>query len=890
MALTREQFDKLRASGLSTEQIINFERGYVPEKKETFLQGLGRDIASPFIRGAELVGSAASLTGSGIKSMAQNALGDKAGAKETAVNAFKKAQERTTAKVNVFGREEAPITTTKQAVGAGLEVGSNLIGGGAAKNIFQNGIRTGIKTLAKQGSKAGLASGSMYGAGTALKENGNFGDVLKSSAIGGATGLVGGAVLAPVIGLGEKAAYRLTNTGIKAVKNVTGQINKKIKGVVTADDIEKELFNIENNYAKTRKTNSFSKDGGSETRKRLVSADVLSDVTDDTGTIRTLGENGAKAQYKLKTIDGIERLVKETLVKEGKTVSPEVLEGKMINDIMNSGLEGRALITSLNNVKGEIEGLMLRATPDGQIPLDVIHDAKISTADLAFKNIDPGIKKEGKSFAGSYKRIIEETSDEPIEAINKELQKDYKVLELLDVLDGKKVKGGKLGKYFAQIGGNIVGGAAGSVGGPVGSAAGTIIGGEIAGKIKGQMLKNTFGQSIGSTIEKSGILVEASNKVKAPRLLLPAPKPGSPLKSYGSGPTINLPAKTQSTLDSAYSYNLGKRNTMYNTTNTTTKTPIKLKSNNNTSSITPVNKKVKPLPKGKGETLKTTTLKSKPTPIEEFKNFKRDLTLQGQDKIIQEKSIEKFIKNKQKLVDEYIKDNGLVANTDNARKLFSDVGYTGGNSAAVHEASSALNKLVWKKTLKLAKNLEAILFSGGSGSGKSSVAEQFIRGLKKGNSAVLDSNLSGYNSAVASIAETLKAKKVARIVYIYREPVDAFIGTIKRMLTNPKEGGRLVPIKITAGNHPDSLGVVKKIYEEYGDLIAKKKLKFTFINNSNGAGKAVKMDYNKVKNIKLPNDLESQMKKALDKIYKDGVIIKGKKYKITKEQYNQLIK
>ena len=82
------------------------------------------------------------------------------------------------------------------------------------------------------------------------------------------------------------------------------------------------------------------------------------------------------------------------------------------------------------------------------------------------------------------------------------------------------------------------------------------------------------------------------------------------------------------------------------------------------------------------------------------------------------------------------------------------------------------------------------------------------------------------------------------------------------MLTNPKEGGRLVPIKITAGNHPDSLGVVKKIYEEYGDLIAKKKLKFTFINNSNGAGKAVKMDYNKVKNIKLPNDLESQMKKS----------------------------
>ena len=62
---------------------------------------------------------------------------------------------------------------------------------------------------------------------------------------------------------------------------------------------------------------------------------------------------------------------------------------------------------------------------------------------------------------------------------------------------------------------------------------------------------------------------------------------------------------------------------MYNTPNTTIKKPIKLKSNNNTSSITPVNKKVKPLPKGKGEILKSTTLKSKPTPIEEFKKLQK---------------------------------------------------------------------------------------------------------------------------------------------------------------------------------------------------------------------------------------------------------------------------
>ena len=615
MALTREQFDKLRASGLSTEQIINFERGYVPEKKETFLQGLGRDIASPFIRGAELVGSAASLTGSSVKALYQTKTGQQEQAKQTMSEALKKAQDRTTAKVNVFGREEAPITTTRQAVGAGLEVGSNIIGGGAAKNVFQTGLKTGLKTLAKKGAKEGLAAGLTYGLGTGLQSEGGFGQVAKETALGGVTGLVGGAVLAPAIGAGEKVVYKLTNYGIKAVKDVAGAVNKKIKGVVTADDIERELLNIETGYAKTRKMMDFSKDAGSETRKRLISADVLSDVTDDAGIMRTKNPGGAKDQYKLKTIDGIEGLVKETLVKEGKSVSPDALKGKMINDIMNSGLEGKALKTALNNVDGEIEGLMLRATPNGEIPLDVIHDAKISTTNSIDFNTEAFVKAERKADAGSYKRIIEETSDEPIEAINKEIQKDYKVLELLDVLDGKRVKGGKLGKYFSQIGGNIVGGAVGSVGGPFGSAIGSVVGGEVAGKIKGQMLKNTFGQSIGSTIEKSGILVEASNKVKAPRLLLPAPKPGSPLKSYGSGPTINLPSKTQSTLDNAYSYNLGKRNIMYNTPNTTIKKPIKLKSNNNTSSITPVNKKVKPLPKSKGEILKSSL-------VQEVKKYK----------------------------------------------------------------------------------------------------------------------------------------------------------------------------------------------------------------------------------------------------------------------------
>jgi hypothetical protein len=530
--------------------------------------------------------------------------------------------------------------------------------------------------------------------------------------------------------------YKVTNTGIKAIQDVTGQINKKIKGTLTADDIEKELFDIQNNYAKTRKMNDYSKDGGSETRKRLISADVLADIVDSTGTIRTKGENGAKAQYKAKTIDGTEGLVRNLLKREGATVNPIVLRGKMRDDIMKSGLEGKALQTALNNIDGEIEGLMLRATPDGKIPLDVIHDAKISTTDGIDFNTDPFVKRERKSTAKSYKEIIEQTSGENIREINGEITKEMKVLELLDALDGKKVKGGKLGRYFSQIGGNIIGGAAGSVGGPTGSALGSIIGGEVAGKIKGEMLRKTFGKSIGSTIEKSGIITEASNKVKTPRLLLPAPKPGSPRSSIGSGPTINLPSKTQSSLDNAYSYNLGKRNTMYNTTKTTTNTGIKLKSNNNTSSITNKKNNVNQLPKGKGEILKSTPYKSA---LEALRSPEMKAKIEASNaqlrKNVAGKSNNLYHTTSAENIDSIIK-NGL---TTGNKARFEGVSFPNKISFGANEATASYygrtgDVMIRTKTSYKPKDLELDLLAGGEGTyttGKNIPVEMLE--IKQGN-------------------------------------------------------------------------------------------------------------------------------------------------------------
>ena len=97
--------------------------------------------------------------------------------------------------------------------------------------------------------------------------------------------------------------------------------------------------------------------------------------------------------------------------------------------------------------------------------------------------------------------------------------------------------------------------AGGAVGGPAGGAIGTIIGGELGGRIKGSMLQKTLGGRSGFVAPKSEILNEAINLGKSPRLQLPAPKAGQPRVQLSSGESINLPSKTESTVNAEQAYN-----------------------------------------------------------------------------------------------------------------------------------------------------------------------------------------------------------------------------------------------------------------------------------------------------------------------------------------------
>lgn len=257
-------------------------------------------------------------------------------------------------------------------------------------------------------------------------------------------------------------------------------------------------------------------------------------------------------------------------------------------------------------------------------------------------------------------------------------------------------------------------------------------------------------------------------------------------------------------------------------------------------------------------------------------SFPRDTSLKGADAAVQEASISKYVKTPIAMAKEYMKTNGKVVNTDEARKLFKDVGYAGHNAAAVQEASSALAKDVWKRLLKKSKATDALIFAGGSGTGKTSAVKNLLAKEVQDAGAILDGNLSTTKSALARIKETIDAGKTPHIVYVYRAPADAWInGVIKRMRENVSEGGRIVPLSVFMENHKGSHDVVKSLLENG-------KIKVSMVDNSLGQGKHALLTpekFNKITYTKATkNKLLAETKKLLD----NG--------SITQQQYEALIK
>lgn len=463
--------------------------------------------------------------------------------------------------------------TPEQVVGEGVGTGLEALSGGLLSG-GKSVVAKGLSPLAKigQGAKIGGTFAAVGGASNAMQNNEGVGDVLKDTAISGTLG--------SILGGGLGAGSAVFAKGARLLNPVAEDVIKKRT---------QALYDIENNYAKTRKAIDFSKDAGQASRARIASTDVLTDAVDRDGLIRTTQDGGAVDKYRAMTIDNAEGVVRDLLKKEGASVTPDTVRAQLTKSIYDSGLQGKNLTNALRNVDNEVAGYMLKANPDGKIPLEIIHDAKIDTTKSINFQTPPEVATDRKAIASGLKKLVEDNSKHDITGVNGELRKYYTDLDLLKNLDGKRVKGGRLGKYAAQISGNIVGGAVGhAVGGPAGAALGTMVGGELGARVRGSILEKALGGVTGKTAPKSDILAKAVAEAKAPRLALPAPTTGLRSTQKGVG-TIIPPLRTQSAIDAAeakaratgviktdQSNILGKRNISQSTPITPTIIPPKV--------------------------------------------------------------------------------------------------------------------------------------------------------------------------------------------------------------------------------------------------------------------------------------------------------------------------
>jgi len=293
--------------------------------------------------------------------------------------------------------------------------------------------------------------------------------------------------------------------------------------------VASEIEAIENKYAPTRRKADADPVVG-ESRTRIAQSNVLENAIDEDGLIRTKTKGGAVDAYRAQTIDGVEDVVRKNLEVEGKKVNLNEVRADMYDAVTNSGLEGGDLTRAIKGIDAELKGLSLRADEFGDVLLAKIQDAKTSI----YKHIDwtkPSGVTYRKSLARVYKELIENKSSLPVKKWNGELAKFYKDLDRIADLDGKRAKGGRLGKYTANIAGSAVGGVAGATAGAPGALVGGMLGGEIAGFIQGKSMARTFRSGIKGDIPENKILADAKARAEAGTtkdLTKPDPQVGAP--------------------------------------------------------------------------------------------------------------------------------------------------------------------------------------------------------------------------------------------------------------------------------------------------------------------------------------------------------------------------
>lgn len=189
------------------------------------------------------------------------------------------------------------------------------------------------------------------------------------------------------------------------------------------------------------------------------------------------------------------------------------------------------------------------------------------------------------------------------------------------------------------------------------------------------------------------------------------------------------------------------------------------------------------------------------------------------------------------------------SNIENEEKYFGD---------AAEITDNIYNK--WLRNRKGKGNNKVVFLAGGTGSGKSTVAKTTPKDLSEKHAIKVDSTFTSKDYAFEQIDKAIEAEYTPEILYVYRDPVDAWKNGVWPRWEQEK--GHFVKPNIHLITHKNALKNVIAASEKYGD-----KLDITIVKNQTGQ-KPEKISIDELK--KLSYDIDT-VKEQMDVITREKI-------------------
>lgn len=218
---------------------------------------------------------------------------------------------------------------------------------------------------------------------------------------------------------------------------------------------------------------------------------------------------------------------------------------------------------------------------------------------------------------------------------------------------------------------------------------------------------------------------------------------------------------------------------------------------------------------------------------------------------------------------------GRVLNTDIARELSPDYLADRTRSAPVHEPASDFVKRLYAEKLAepTPESMDPIVqfTAGGTGAGKTTGLGEALAKSGENPEIIYDTNMNTLGSAEQKIQQALDAGRKVKILYTYREPVDALVnGALPRAerQSGTFGSGRTVPVSEHAKTHVGVRGVMDALAAKYkGD----DRVQIEVYDNSHGRGNGRLAALEDIPRIN-ENGLHERLNAALEEEHRAGRI------------------